>query len=212
MPDAAASADPGTSDDPRSWRPMRPYRGRRTFTISDPVLEPFWSGQRVLAHVTAASAADRDPRVLLGDDEGEDLGAELPELAAEVRQRLIDVVSKTGGHIGAGLGVVELTVALLYAFDSPRDKIVWDVGHQGYPWKVLTGRNDRLPTLRQQDGLSGFLRRVESPHDQAPSVRSVDTSSMKRRAGTHTRPSSFSTMTEVSPISRMRPITGYPTW
>jgi len=90
---------------------------------------------------------------------------QLPELAAEVRQRLIDVVSKTGGHIGAGLGVVELTVALLYAFDSPRDKIVWDVGHQGYPWKVLTGRNDRLPTLRQQDGLSGFLRRVESPHD-----------------------------------------------
>jgi 1-deoxy-D-xylulose-5-phosphate synthase len=89
----------------------------------------------------------------------------LQELADEVRQRLIDVVSETGGHIGAGLGVVELTVALLYAFDSPRDKIVWDVGHQGYPWKVLTGRNDRLPTLRQKDGLSGFLRRVESEHD-----------------------------------------------
>jgi len=90
---------------------------------------------------------------------------QLPELAAEVRQRLIDVVSQTGGHIGAGLGVVELTVALLYTFESPRDKIVWDVGHQGYPWKVLTGRNDRLPTLRQDGGLSGFLRRVESPHD-----------------------------------------------
>jgi 1-deoxy-D-xylulose-5-phosphate synthase len=90
---------------------------------------------------------------------------QLPELAGEVRQRLIDVVSQTGGHIGAGLGVVELTVALLYIFESPRDKIVWDVGHQGYPWKVLTGRNERLPTLRQDGGLSGFLRRVESPHD-----------------------------------------------
>jgi 1-deoxy-D-xylulose-5-phosphate synthase len=90
---------------------------------------------------------------------------QLPALAAEVRQRLIEVVSHTGGHIGAGLGVVELTVALLHAFDSPRDKIVWDVGHQGYPWKVLTGRNDRLGTLRQEEGLSGFLRRSESEHD-----------------------------------------------
>ena len=90
---------------------------------------------------------------------------QLQELADEVRQRLIDVVSQTGGHIGAGLGVVELTVALIHAFDTPRDKILWDVGHQGYPWKVLTGRNDRLPTLRQADGLSGFLRRTESEHD-----------------------------------------------
>jgi 1-deoxy-D-xylulose-5-phosphate synthase len=89
----------------------------------------------------------------------------LPALAAEVRQRLIDVVSHTGGHIGAGLGVVELAVALCHCFDSPRDKIVWDVGHQGYPWKILTGRNDRLPTLRQVGGLSGFLRRDESEHD-----------------------------------------------
>jgi 1-deoxy-D-xylulose-5-phosphate synthase len=95
------------------------------------------------------------------------LGKEqLQPLADEVRQRLIEVVSQTGGHIGAGLGVVELTVALCYTFDSPRDKIVWDVGHQGYPWKILTGRNDRLPTLRQEDGLSGFLRRDESVHDQ----------------------------------------------
>jgi len=91
---------------------------------------------------------------------------ELQPLADEVRQRLIDVVSQTGGHIGAGLGVVELTVALLYAFESPHDKIVWDVGHQGYPWKILTGRNERFPTLRQAAGLSGFLRRTESPHDQ----------------------------------------------
>src|SRR5438445_8007315 len=91
---------------------------------------------------------------------------QLQPLADEVRRRLIDVVSQTGGHIGAGLGVVELTVALLYAFESPRDKIVWDVGHQGYPWKILTGRNERFPTLRQAAGLSGFLRRTESPHDQ----------------------------------------------
>jgi 1-deoxy-D-xylulose-5-phosphate synthase len=91
---------------------------------------------------------------------------ELQPLADEVRRRLIEVVSQTGGHIGAGLGVVELTVALCYSFDSPRDKIVWDVGHQAYPWKILTGRNDRLPTLRQPGGLSGFLRRSESVHDQ----------------------------------------------
>jgi 1-deoxy-D-xylulose-5-phosphate synthase len=90
---------------------------------------------------------------------------QLQQLADEVRQRLIDVVSQTGGHIGAGLGVVELTVALCAAFDSPSDKIVWDVGHQGYPWKILTGRNDRLHTLRQAGGLSGFLRRSESEHD-----------------------------------------------
>src|SRR2546428_1176320 len=92
--------------------------------------------------------------------------AELQPLADEVRTRLIGVESQTGGHIGAGLGVVELTVALCYCFDSPRDKVVWDVGHQGYPWKILTGRNDRLPTLRQPGGLSGFLRRSESEHDQ----------------------------------------------
>lgn len=92
-------------------------------------------------------------------------GEQLQPLADEVRQRLIDVVSNTGGHIGAGLGVVELTVALIRAFDSPRDKILWDVGHQGYPWKVLTGRNDRFPTLRQRGGLNGFLRRSESEHD-----------------------------------------------
>jgi len=91
---------------------------------------------------------------------------QLQPLADEVRRRLIEVVSQTGGHIGAGLGVVELTVALCYSFESPRDRIVWDVGHQAYPWKILTGRNDRLPTLRQPGGLSGFLRRSESEHDQ----------------------------------------------
>ena len=90
---------------------------------------------------------------------------QLQPLADEVRQRLIDVVSTTGGHIGAGLGVVELTVSLLHSFESPHDKILWDVGHQGYPWKVLTGRNERFPTLRQAEGLNGFLRRSESEHD-----------------------------------------------
>jgi 1-deoxy-D-xylulose-5-phosphate synthase len=91
---------------------------------------------------------------------------QLPQLAEEIRQRLIECVSQTGGHIGASLGVVELSVALLYEFDSPDDKIVWDVGHQAYAWKLLTGRNDVFPTLRQRDGISGFLKRSESEHDQ----------------------------------------------
>jgi 1-deoxy-D-xylulose-5-phosphate synthase len=90
---------------------------------------------------------------------------QLPQLAQEIRERLIECVSLTGGHIGASLGVVELSVALLYEFDSPRDKIVWDVGHQAYTWKLLTGRNDPFPTLRQRDGISGFLKRSESEHD-----------------------------------------------
>src|SRR5690349_6758991 len=90
---------------------------------------------------------------------------ELAALAAEMRARLIDVCSRTGGHIGAGLGVVELTIALHATFDTPRDQLVWDVGHQGYPHKLLTGRNDRMETLRQEDGLSGFLKRAESEYD-----------------------------------------------
>jgi 1-deoxy-D-xylulose-5-phosphate synthase len=90
---------------------------------------------------------------------------ELRQLADEVRARLIDVCSRTGGHIGAGLGVVELTIATHCVFESPRDKIVWDVGHQGYPHKVLTGRNAGLESLRQEGGLSGFLKRSECEHD-----------------------------------------------
>ena len=90
---------------------------------------------------------------------------ELRLLAQEMRQRLIDVCSRTGGHIGAGLGVVELTIALHTVFDTPRDQLVWDVGHQGYPHKLLTGRNARMETLRQEDGLSGFLKRSESEYD-----------------------------------------------
>ena len=91
---------------------------------------------------------------------------QLPQLAEEIRARLIECCSITGGHIGASLGVVELSIALLYEFDSPTDKIVWDVGHQAYSWKLLTGRNDDFPTLRQSAGISGFLKRSESEHDQ----------------------------------------------
>src|SRR6476646_4932236 len=90
---------------------------------------------------------------------------DLPRLAEDIRARLVDVCSRTGGHIGAGLGVVELTIALHYAFQTPRDQLVWDVGHQGYPHKILTGRNGRMETLRQEDGLSGFLKRSESDYD-----------------------------------------------
>jgi 1-deoxy-D-xylulose-5-phosphate synthase len=90
---------------------------------------------------------------------------ELPQLDEEVRQRVLEVVARRGGHLGAPLGVVELTVALHYVFDSPRDKIVLDVGHQSYPHKILTGRNDWMDNLRQADGPSGFCRIVESEHD-----------------------------------------------
>ncbi|MFD1158586.1 1-deoxy-D-xylulose-5-phosphate synthase [Roseovarius aestuarii] len=91
--------------------------------------------------------------------------AELTRLAHELRTETISAVSMTGGHLGAGLGVVELTVALHAVFDAPRDKIIWDVSHQCYPHKILTGRRDRMPTLRQKDGLSGFTKRSESPYD-----------------------------------------------
>ncbi len=90
---------------------------------------------------------------------------QLQQLADEVRAFLIDTCSRTGGHIGAGLGVVELTVALHHVFDTPRDQVVWDVGHQGYPHKVLTGRAAQMGTLRQEGGLSGFLKRTESEYD-----------------------------------------------
>ncbi|MFN4058941.1 MAG: 1-deoxy-D-xylulose-5-phosphate synthase [Roseinatronobacter sp.] len=90
---------------------------------------------------------------------------ELRQLADEVRAETIAVVSETGGHLGAGLGVVELTVALHAVFDTPRDRLIWDVSHQCYPHKILTGRRDRMRTLRQKDGLSGFTKRSESPYD-----------------------------------------------
>jgi 1-deoxy-D-xylulose-5-phosphate synthase len=91
--------------------------------------------------------------------------SKLRAFADELRQELVDVVSVTGGHLGAGLGVVELTVALHYVFDTPRDKLLWDVGHQAYPHKILTGRRDRMRTLRQGGGLSGFTKRAESEYD-----------------------------------------------
>ena len=90
---------------------------------------------------------------------------ELRQLADELRAETIAVVSKTGGHLGAGLGVVELTVALHAVFDTPRDRLIWDVSHQCYPHKILTGRRDRMRSLRQKDGLSGFTKRSESPYD-----------------------------------------------
>jgi len=90
---------------------------------------------------------------------------DLRQLVDELRQETIDVVSVTGGHLGAGLGVVELTVALHWIFETPRDRLVWDVGHQAYPHKILTGRRDRIRTLRQGGGLSGFTKRAESEYD-----------------------------------------------
>ena len=90
---------------------------------------------------------------------------ELKHVAKELREELIDAVSETGGHLGAGLGVVELTVALHYIFDTPNDKLIWDVGHQAYPHKILTGRKDKIRTLRQGNGLSGFTKRSESEYD-----------------------------------------------
>jgi 1-deoxy-D-xylulose-5-phosphate synthase len=91
--------------------------------------------------------------------------AELPQLAQDVRDRMVDVVSRVGGHFAPGMGVVELTIALHYVFDTPRDKLIWDVGHQGYPHKILTGRNEDFARIRQRGGPSGFLTRKESEYD-----------------------------------------------
>ena len=90
---------------------------------------------------------------------------ELPQLAEELRQFMVQSVSQTGGHLSAGLGTIELTIALHRIFNTPQDRIVWDVGHQSYPHKILTGRRDQMPTLRQKDGLAGFPKRDESPFD-----------------------------------------------
>lgn len=90
---------------------------------------------------------------------------ELARVAEEVRAETIAVVERVGGHLGSGLGVVELTVVLHAIFDTPRDKLIWDVGHQVYPHKMLTGRRERMLTLRQKGGLSGFTKRTESPFD-----------------------------------------------
>ena len=100
------------------------------------------------------------PADLRGFDE-----AELPQIADELRAYLIESVGKSGGHFGAGLGVVELTTVLHWLYDTPDDRIVWDVGHQCYPHKILTGRREQMATLRQKDGLAAFPRRSESPYD-----------------------------------------------
>jgi len=90
---------------------------------------------------------------------------QLRQLADELRQETIDAVAVTGGHLGAGLGVIELTVALHHVFNTPEDRLIWDVGHQAYPHKILTGRRDRIRTLRSGGGLSGFTKRAESEYD-----------------------------------------------
>src|SRR5436305_13967744 len=90
---------------------------------------------------------------------------ELPQLARELRSFVLHSVAQTGGHLSSNLGAVELTIALHYVFDTPRDRIVWDVGHQSYPHKILTGRREAMATLRQQGGISGFPRRSESEYD-----------------------------------------------
>src|SRR6187397_674034 len=90
---------------------------------------------------------------------------DLPQLAAELREFVVQMVSQTGGHFSSNLGTVELTIALHYVFDTPHDRLVWDVGHQTYPHKTLTGRKDRMATLRQLGGISGFPRRDESEYD-----------------------------------------------
>ena len=101
-----------------------------------------------------------DPSALRSCDENQ-----LQQVCDETRQFLIDTVAKIGGHLAAGLGTVELTTALHYVFNTPNDRLVWDIGHQAYPHKILTGRRDKLHTIRQADGLSGFLKRAESEYD-----------------------------------------------
>jgi 1-deoxy-D-xylulose-5-phosphate synthase len=104
-------------------------------------------------------------RILVPNDLKNLSADQLKQLANELRTETVDAVAKTGGHLGAGLGVVELTVALHYVFDTPSDRLIWDVGHQSYPHKILTGRRDRIRTIRQGGGLSGFTKRAESDYD-----------------------------------------------
>ena len=91
--------------------------------------------------------------------------SQLKSLADELREYLIKSVIKTGGHLSAGLGTVELTIAIHYVFNTPDDRLIWDVGHQSYPHKILTGRRDQMGTIRQKGGISGFPKRSESPYD-----------------------------------------------
>src|SRR4029078_7724306 len=104
-------------------------------------------------------------RILFPNDLKNLSAEQLKQLAGELRTETVDAVAKTGGHLGAGLGVIELTVALHYVFDTPSDKVIWDVGHQAYPHKIVTGRRDRIRTRRRGGGLSGFTKRSESEYD-----------------------------------------------
>ena len=115
--------------------------------------------------VPKRSATELLDRVQAPDDLRSMSDDELCALAGELRDETISSVSVTGGHLGSSLGVIELTIAIHAVFDTPRDRLIWDVGHQCYPHKILTGRRSRMSTLRQQDGLSGFTKRSESPHD-----------------------------------------------
>ena len=105
----------------------------------------------------------------------------MQKVADELREEMIDAVSVTGGHLGASLGVVELSVALHYIFNTPNDKLIWDVGHQCYPHKILTGRKDRIRSLRQGGGLSGFTKRLESEYD--PFVQNHSSTSISSALG-----------------------------
>ena len=116
-------------------------------------------------HLSETSTTPLLDRVHLPSDLKNLSADQLKQLADELRWEMIDAVAKTGGHLGAGLGVVELTVALHYVFDTPADRLIWDVGHQAYPHKILTGRRDRIRTIRQGGGLSGFTKRAESEYD-----------------------------------------------
>ena len=115
--------------------------------------------------MTVASKTPLLDQIKTPDDLRQLEPGQLRQVADELRQETIDAVAVTGGHLGAGLGVIELTVALHYVFDTPSDRLIWDVGHQAYPHKILTNRRDRIRTLRTGGGLSGFTKRAESEYD-----------------------------------------------
>jgi len=125
--------------------------------------------------------------------------SDLRQLADELRAETISAVSVTGGHLGAGLGVVELTVALHHVFDTPHDRLIWDVGHQAYPHKILTGRRDRIRTLRQGGGLSGFTKRAESEYDPFGAAHASTSISAGRRSAWRWRATSPAARTMSSP-------------
>src|SRR5262245_13700313 len=135
--------------------------------MADPPPGPLaWAAiERLFSRVDHPSKTPLLDQVVTPDDLRRLPEKQLGQLADELRQETIDAVAVTGGHLGAGLGVVELTVALHWIFDTPRDRLIWDVGHQAYPHKILTGRRDRIKTLRQGGGLSGFTKRAESVFD-----------------------------------------------